>query len=370
MDDAAVRARALFGKKPTADGPAATESSNARTGPPDQRDVTAIARQLQSVGVVGGVPGVADRAQHMERLATALVEQAQAAVDALESGASAGSLSDAQMVALESVIRTRGRPALKVEDGGLEALDETRHPGSGFWRIPVADNEGQLLRVAASTGAVMARVLAGGAPIVCGTAWLIAPNLLMTNRHVLFPPAGTALAKRNPQRVTEADLTPGIELFIDFAHEEGTARDGKAAITAVPFVAEDADPVDVAILRIAAPPAGASTLRLVTSADVSRQLFLVGHPGVLAAVPADVQAVFGTPNGRKRVCFGEKLAATAALPGVMGHDASSIGGFSGACVLAFGSAGVSALHYYGDPARGNRAITADALRAHPVAAFL
>ncbi len=370
MDDAAVRARALFGKKTSAGGPAATESSHTRTGPPDQRDVKAIAEQLQVAAADGGVGDLANHAEHMQRLAAALVEQANGVVNALEAGASVGSLSDAQMVALESVIRTRGRPALKVEDGGLEALDDTRHPGSGFWRIPVADNEAQLLRVATSTGAVVARVLAGGAPIVCGTAWLIAPHLLMTNRHVLLPPGGTPLAKRKPQRQTEAELSPDVELFMDFAHEEGTARDGKAAITAVPFVAHDADPVDVAILRIASAPAGVSTLQLVTAADVSRQLFLVGHPGVLDAVPAAVQAVFGTPNGRKRVCFGEKLAASAAQQGVMGHDASTIGGFSGACVLAFGGAGVSALHYYGDPARGNRAITAEALRAHPVAAFL
>ena len=229
----------------------------------------------------------------------------------------------------------------------------------------------QLLRVAASTGAVIARLLAGGgAPIVCGTAWLIAPTLVITNRHVLFPPLGTALVNRNAQRPTEAALRPDIELSIDFAYEEGAARDANVAVTAVPYVAEQADPVDVAIMKIASAPAGVSTLRLATAADVSRQLFLVGHPGVLAAVPAEVQAVFGTPNGRKRVCFGEKLAANTASPGVMAHDASTIGGFSGACVLAFGSAGVSALHYYGDPARGNRAITAETLRAHAVAAFI
>lgn len=371
MDDTAIRARALFGKKTAAGSPAAIESSHTRTGPPDQRDAEAIARQLRSAAGAERVPGLADNTENMARLAAALVEQAQQVVNALEAGASAGSFSDAQMVALESVIRTRGRPALKVEDGGLETLDDARHPGSGFWRIPVSDHEAQLLRVAASTGAVIARVLAGGgASIVCGTAWLIAPNLVMTNRHVLFPPIGTPLAVRKPQHPTEADFRPDIELFMDFAHEEGTARNGRVAIDGVPFVAEDADPVDVALLRIAAKPDGAITLPLATAADVSRQLFLVGHPGVLAAVPADVQAVFGTPNGRKRICFGEKLGANAALAGVMGHDASTIGGFSGASVLAFGSAGVSALHYYGDPVRGNRAITAETLRAHAVAAFI
>lgn len=371
MNDAAVRARALLGKKRgVAGSPAATESSHARTGPPDQRDADAIARQLQLTVAGADAANVAASPAHVERLAAALVEQAQAVVDALEAGASAGSFSDAQMVALESVIRTRGRPALKVEDGGLEALDDDRHPGSGFWRIPVSDHELQLLRVASATGAVMARDRLTGAPLtVRGTAWLIAPDLVITNRHVLLPADSKRLVKRGAPRVTEGELKPDVELLVDFAHEDGPQRDRKVTVTAVPYVAEDADPIDVAIMRIAAAPPGATPLELAQAANVSRQLFLCGHPGRLAAVPTDVQAVFGTPNGRKRVCFGEKLTADAAFAGELAHDASTIGGFSGACVQAFGGAGVSALHYYGDPVRGNRAITADALRSHAVAAF-
>jgi hypothetical protein len=52
------------------------------------------------------------------------------------------------------------------------------------------------------------------------------------------------------------------------------------------------------------------------------------------------------------------------------HDASTIGGYSGGCVLPFLTNEVVGLHYYGDPLTGNRAFTAAALRAHPVAKFL
>ena len=340
-----------------------------RTGPPDQRDADAIARQLR-LTATADLSGLTGDQAHLDRLAASLVEEAHAVVEALDAGASLGSFSDAQMVALESVMRTRGRPALAIEDDELEALDDERHPGSGFWRIPVNDHEEQLLRVASAAGAVLVRDRAmGGASLVIGTAWLIAGDRVVTNRHVLLPPMGTALVDRTPQRSTEASLKPNIELVVDFAHQRGTARPATVAVVDVPFIAESADPIDVAVLRIAASPAGRTPLRLTDAVPVSRQLFLVGHPGLLTAVPKDVQAVFGTPDGHKRVCFGEVLSGDAAA-GEVAHDASTIGGFSGACVQAFGGTGVSALHYYGDPIRGNRAVTSGALRAHGVAAFL
>jgi hypothetical protein len=371
MPETAVRALALLGSTTARSRSlSAHESSAARTGPPDQRDAEAIGRQLRLAAGGTGIDGAAggDSDAHLASLAASLVDEARAVVTALEGGASPGSLSDSQRVALESVIRTRGRPALVVEDEGLEALDDARHPGSGFWRIPVGDHEVQLMRVVTASGAVMVRDrINGGAPIVVGTAWLIAGDRVVTNRHVLLPPFGTALVDRKPNAPTEAELKAGLELVVDFAHHRGATQNGTVAVAGVPYVAEAADPVDIAIIRLAA-DTGRTPLTLASAAAVSRQLFLVGHPGFLVAVPKEVQAVFGTPDGRKRVCLGEVLPDGASA-GEIAHDASTIGGFSGACVQAFGGTGVSALHFYGDPARGNRAVTSDALRAHPAASF-
>jgi hypothetical protein len=371
MGDIALRARALLGSRAgAAQARSAQESSVTRTGPPDRHDAAAIAIQLRRAAAAGGADPIAASDAHLDAVAASLVDEARAALDSLENGAPAGSLSDTQLIALESVIRTRGRPGLIVSDDGLEALDDARHPGSGFWRIPVGDHELQLLQVAASSGAVMVRDrVNGGGFIVIGTAWLIKGNHVVTNRHVLLPPNGTALVDRAPNTPTAAALHSDFELVIDFAHHRGGAAARVAAIDAVPFIAQAADPIDVAILRLATVPNGTTPLTLATAAAASRQVFLVGHPALMRTVPKEVQAVFGTPDGRKRVCLGEVLA-DGALPGEIAHDASTIGGFSGACVQPFGGAGVSALHYYGDPARGNRAVSAGALQAHPVAAFL
>jgi hypothetical protein len=128
-----------------------------------------------------------------------------------------------------------------------------------------------------------------------------------------------------------------------------------------------------AIIRIEISPAVTQTLAplsLAVETFDSDQLYVIGHPGRMRNVPEEVLAVFGTPNERKRVSFGELLDPDAERPSEILHDASTIGGYSGGCVLGFGSPAVVALHYYGDPINGNRAITAEALKAHAVTRFL
>ena len=209
MANAAFRVRALLGPaKAAARAASAQESSRARSGPPDAVDAAVIAQQLRAAAAESGpASALADDDEHLDRLAASLVEQAGTAFAALDAGASESSLTDGQRIALESVMRTRGRPALVIDDDLLEPLDDERHPGSGFWRIPVGDHEAKLLRVASSSGAVMVRNRANGAaPIVVGTAWLIGADPVVTNRHVLLPQTGPALVDRRSQDRSVADI--------------------------------------------------------------------------------------------------------------------------------------------------------------------
>ena len=364
LDETAARARRLLASGPAAGLARATESSYARVGPPGPRDVQAIAQQLKLARATTQ-PTTTDP----DRLATSLVERAQAAMTAIESGASLGSIGDSDAIALESVIRTRGRPALAIEGPRIEGLDPRKHPGSSFWSIPLNDHEMELIQVASVTGAVTVRDMLTGAPAqVRGTAWLIRPDLAMTNRHVVFPETGVRFAKRVAGQPTAAAIKTDFDVMLDFAFDDGPPRTERRHVTEVPYVSEEGDQVDVAILQLAGTSSASPPLSLAGAASASKQVYLFGHPGPVALVPDDVQAVFGNPNGRKRVCFGELMAADP-RPGELVHDASTIGGFSGGCVLTFGSTDVSGLHYYGHPVRGNRAITAQALRTHAVAAF-
>jgi hypothetical protein len=367
------RARALLGSRSAsrAAGPAAAESAGARVGPPDEVDRVAIARLLMAArattgdGRVAGLPVSRDA----DTIASLLVDRARAAMLHLENGASDGAVDRLDAVALESVMRTRGRPALAFEGDRLEALDPVKHPGSGFWRSLLDDNEARIIRVGNATGAVVVRDKLTDSPSwVQGTAWLVRADLAVTNRHVLFPPpGGVRVARRVAGSETEARLKDDYETILDFAFDDGPTRDVRHVVEGIVYVSAELDPIDVAVLRVK-PMTGSAIapLTLAQPTATARQLYVVGHPGKVDVVPDDVQAVFGTPNGRKRVCCGQTMPADPARPGELTHDASTIGGFSGGCVLGFTSDDVVALHYYGDPVVGNRAITVGALRAQSV----
>ena len=342
------------------------ESSGAPAGPPGERDIAAIALMLKRARASDEGPGSAD----LDRLAASLVERAGAVVQRLAQGAALSSLDAGDQAALESVIRTRGRPALAIEGPRVEPIDDQRHPGSGFWRTFVNDYEDNLLQVSTATAAVLVRdTLSDGPPIVCGTAWLAGNGVMVTNRHVILPPDPPRPVKRVDGDSMGASIKAGYEITVDFARDDGPARDRTSPVTGVPFVSAERDPVDIAVLRIAAVPDGASPLALGVRAPASKMVYVFGHPGPVPAVSSDVQAVFGTPNGRKRVSFGVRMADDPAYPGEWTHDASTIGGFSGGCVLTFADLTVAALHYYGQPASGNRAIPATRLREHAAYQF-
>jgi hypothetical protein len=167
-----------------------------------------------------------------------------------------------------------------------------------------------------------------------------------------------------------AKLQKDVSIFIEFAADDRSpAEKIRRRVTSVLYLAKPADPVDIAVLAIEPNEVQTPLTFSSASAAAPNNLFVVGHPALLAGVPAQVKAVFGNPDGRKRVSFGKRLSVKTASR-EMGHDASTIGGFSGGPVVGISSGLVAGLHYYGDPASGNLAITADAIRAHGSYEFL
>jgi hypothetical protein len=205
---------------------------------------------------------------------------------------------------------------------------------------------------------------------------MVKPDIAITNRHVVFPPApAKQLAHREAGSQTVARFDESCEVTIDFAFD-GSGRNVRYATTAIPFVTADADPVDAALIRIVrAPPSFEPSpipLSLAATPFADRYLYVVGHPGKMEGnqLPEEAEAVFGIPDGRKRVSLGEIMTADAKWPNDIVHDASTIGGYSGGCVLGFASRDVVALHYHGTFIDGNRAISAQAIRVHAVGRLL
>ncbi|MER8720294.1 serine protease [Mesorhizobium sp. M0999] len=339
------------------------ESGGASSGGPADRDVLAIARRLMASRVQEGRPIGPAEAEGIARTIVASANRALLKLDV----ASNGALNQAEAIALEAVVHVRGRPAVRVLSEGLEDIGV--YPEAGLWKLLADEHFKNLWTVTSATAAVRVtdRLIANRPPWVQGTAFLIGPDLALTNRHVLFPPdGGVRIARRFPG-TNKARMKGDYEVLLDFAFDNGAARQILYRIMDVPFVASDSDPVDAALLRVERVHGAGPSPLAVSRADVFDidRLYIVGHPGYLESVPDDIMAVFGRPDERKRVSFGELMDPVAPEQTHIVHDASTVGGYSGAAVVGFAAPDVRALHYWGDSKSGNRAIPADDIVNHP-----
>jgi S1-C subfamily serine protease len=221
-----------------------------------------------------------------------------------------------------------------------------------------------MVAAAAATGAAMVSAFdTGNPPWVQGSAWLIADDRVVTNRHVL--------------RSTDLDLIVvdasgvrfrhGVSMTIEFAADNrNPAATVSKRVTEILYVSDRQDPVDIAVLRIDGGNAAPLTL---ATGPAPRNLYVVGHPGLALSVSETVRVVFGNPDGRKRVSFGKRLDVELRR-GEFLHDASTVGGFSGGPVVGMLDGTVIGLHYYGDPQTGNMAFSTDKVRADPAFHYL
>lgn len=338
------------------------EATGAISGLPGEGDAKRIARRLAAA--IG--PGRRDPAE-IEGLARSIVGRAQRAVRKLD-GAPLGVLAAEEASALEAVVHVRGRPAVRVLGRDLE--DISVFPDSDLWIALYDQHRKKVLTAANATAAVRVRdTLLPAMQWVQGTAVRIGDRLALTNRHVLIPAnGGVRLARRVPG-TTEARLKRSYELHLDFAFDGGPERANAFRVTGVPFIAGDDDPVDAAVLEIepaSATDEPAPPVLKITKDDVFDidRLYVIGHPGRVKVVPAEIQLVFGDPDERKRVSFGMLMDPDDTDQVHIVHDASTFGGYSGGAVCGFAATDLQALHYWGDGVHGNRAIAARALHGH------
>jgi hypothetical protein len=322
----------------------------------DESDARAISGRIRAESSVAAEVAAA--------AAQSLIETARSALLRLASDPTSH-INDSEAIALESVIHVRGRPALRVFANRLEAL--TNYPASEFWHEIISAHEENIIVASSATGAVMVSVPSLGLPPwLQGSAWLVAPDRVVTNRHVLTPDIGRQLYEgtRDSARLC-ADVTVSVEL----AHDSRTPQSKKTlSVTGIGYVASQDDAVDIAVLAVA-PALDIRPIRAASATATSAtSIIVVGHPAPLLDIPSAVQAVFGNPDGRKRVSFGNRMSGGPA--GELLHDASTIGGFSGGPVVKPSTGEVLGLHFFGDPSTGNRAVSIDTIRDHPAFRFM
>jgi serine protease len=304
-----------------------------------------------------------------------LAQHARDALAILSKTRTTRGLSSSQRVSVEALIKLTGRPALRVKKGDIHYGD----PQIGTWREPLTLIQRDIPRLVASVG----RIDLDGMHV--GTGFVVAPSLVMTNRHVL-----EAIAVPLPGKVSPKSWALAQQgVTIDFLCEHGSARSLLFAVTGVayagPTPTNDKDYVDFSNLDLAllsiestagaavAPPPPLPLLAGEIGSHTSQDVLVIGYPGRPAQLPVDAEGqtrqdvvdalvrIFGLRYGVKYLSPGAITRQPGSVGGdrrgwVFAHDATTLGGNSGSCVIRYGpKPAIVGLHFAGQLEQANYA---------------
>lgn len=241
----------------------------------------------------------------------------------------------------ESIALRHGRPVLAIKDG--DAVLEFAQSASTAWREKLVAASPQLRRTIPSVGRVeLTNYVA--APSI-GTAWMIAPDIVVTNRHVaeyfaLRSSGGLRFLLGDDRRIP-------IGVKIDFAEEFGSEVEREFEVTETVYLAPMNLP-DVALLRIkgsmglSVPPA----LTLAKTPSVGKTVVVIGYPHRDQFLPeqALMDEIFFKGYEHKQIAPGFIMND---LTSDIEHDCSTLTGNSGSPVVDLENGEVVGLHRVG-----------------------
>ncbi|GFE18916.1 hypothetical protein Sgleb_69630 [Streptomyces glebosus] len=256
----------------------------------------------------------------------------------------ADEIDDDESFGVEAIVLLEGRPAILVQNHDFA-------PQQGDWAVL----DGHRAAIRESLARVGRVELSGHLSLDwLGTAFLVGPDVVLTNRHV-----AAEFARGDGAGWT---FQQGISARLDMGEEyAGEAEDGLAYdVVEVLGIHED---VDLALLRVA-PPAGGGALPapLAVAADApadlpGRPVYCVGYPAYDGRrnEPESMRRIFMDIYNVKRLQPG---TATELVPGqnVIKHDCSTLGGNSGSPVIDLTDHRVLGLHFGGRYGFGNFAV--------------
>jgi hypothetical protein len=199
-----------------------------------------------------------------------------------------------------------------------------------------------------------------------GTGWMVAPGVVVTNRHV----AEEFSMPRNGGFAFKANFgAPPVSASIDWRHEYDRTEESIFRVLEIIWV-EPPGSVDVALVRISTQGfAGESepdVVDLMTSdeivdAGVGAWVAVIGYPARDSRNDlGDQQRIFDGIYNVKRLAPGQVTAIVA--HDLLHHDATTLGGNSGSIIVAVDSGKAIGLHFGGIEGDRNSAVQAHRVR--------
>ncbi|MFD9049438.1 trypsin-like serine peptidase [Streptomyces zaomyceticus] len=249
---------------------------------------------------------------------------------------------------VEAIVLMEGRPAILVQRQDFA-------PQHDEWAV--LDGQRPAIRESLTR---VGRVEVTGHPSLdwIGTAFLVGPRAVMTNRHVAveFSRSGDGDGRWTFASGMSARIDPAEELPVEGAPPGASTP---YEVTEVIGIHPD---VDLAVLRVEPSTDGGLPTPLAVAADApasvpGRPVYVVGYPAWDGRrnEPESMRRIFMDVYNVKRLQPG---AATEFTPGglVMKHDCSTLGGNSGSPVLDLTDHRVLGLHFGGRYGTGNFAV--------------
>jgi endonuclease G, mitochondrial len=270
-------------------------------------------------------------------------------------GATPVRVSDARERRFEAIVERFGRPSLLVRNGTFEV------PPADTWKARLYPTKARLDLAIRSVGRLE---LVNHSLSYGGTAWLVAPDVIVTNRHVaqLFAQrrGGEFTFRRSPNNARYGAR-------IDFREEYLQPTAFEVEVSDILYVAENDDEhPDVAFLHLRRGPGVALPPPIPLYGGEVRKgqtVAVVGYPAFDDRNNlADMARIFEGKFGVKRLAPGEIDKAPEG--GVFTHDCTTLGGNSGSCVLDVATGAAVGLHFAGEYLLENYAVSAAVLREY------
>jgi|GEM_PF-6977668 len=258
---------------------------------------------------------------------------------------------------LDAVIKLAERPALKITG------DDFTSPRTEFWRNELEPRRAFIQQAITSVG----RIEFKNHPSLkyAGTGWLVANDIIVTNRHVAqtfaFQEAGKFTFDKNHAEGRT------IKVNIDFREEFQVDEEEEFDIADVLYI-EPGSGSDIAFLRVKRSgdrPRSIIPLATEISPEKSK-IAVIGYPArdsrSSLIEPATLFEIFEDIYDVKRLQPGEILSA-AVMRGrnpvpVFTHDCSTLGGNSGSIVIDLQTGKAIGLHFAGISKEENQAVPA------------
>jgi V8-like Glu-specific endopeptidase len=259
------------------------------------------------------------------------------------------SLTPDEQVGLEAVILLFGRPALLVQNGTFAT------PPTGW---EVLDAQRAAIETSIRSVGRIEMINRG----MVGTGFLVAPDVIMTNRHV-------AEVFSVPSEHDGWSFKLGRVPVLDYIDERGVKGSATFKVTEVIGIHPDVR-IDLALLRLddesmGKTPDGWTAPAVLPIAgnppvigDVEHNVYVIGYPATdnQGITPPDVMTrIFGDVFEVKRLQPGTITQIANSLPR-FSHDCSTLGGNSGSCVVDLETHRVIGLHFSGGYRESNFAV--------------